>query len=195
MRAESQNRTRASLLRQAAIGDEVAWMKLDELYRPMLVQWATRARASSLDADESASEVLVTLVDFLSRFEYDPNRSFRSYLRKMLRNELIRLSKKKLVTQDDSHLRNLIVDEDSQQSLIDLLISQEEQLKVPTVLLATRKRLKKKSTWLSWEMTEMQGKRAKDVASELGIPVANVYVNRQRVVEMIESIGRELNQT
>lgn len=189
---DSLNRTRATLLKRAALGDEIAWIKLDGLYRPMLLDWARRSGANSLDADEAASEVLVTLVRFLARFEYDPSRSFRGYLRTMLRNELIRLSRMKLDSKDDSQLHNLLADEASKDSLVDLLISQEEQLRIPAVLLAARKRLRKAATWDSWEMTELRGIPAKDVAAKLGIPVANVYVNRQRVAEMIETVGREL---
>ena len=190
---DSINRTRATLLKQAALGDEIAWIKLDELYRPMLLDWAARSGARPHEADEAASEVLVTLVKFLARFQYDANRSFRGYLRTMLRNELIRLSRQQLDTKDQSQLHGLIADDASTDSLVDLLISKEEQLKVPTVLLAARQRLRKESTWESWELTEMRGLPAKEVAARLGIPVANVYVNRQRVAEVIAKVGQELD--
>ena len=108
------NRTRATLLKNAGLGDEVAWVQLDELYRPMLKTWAVRAGAQPADADEAASEVLCVLVTFLRGFEYDASQSFRGYLRTMLRNQLSRLYRKTPHTPDDSMLKDIVVDERSE---------------------------------------------------------------------------------
>lgn len=188
---QSIDRTSATLLRNAGLGDSVAWVKLDKLYRPMLLQWARARGASENEADEAASEVLVALVGFLGRFKYDAHRSFRAYLSTMLRNELIRASKKRLPTHDESRLQAILVDESSLSNLVDQLIAEEEKMKVPAILLLARQRVQT-STWLSWEMTTLRGLAGKEVADQLDIPVANVYVNRQRVNKLLSEIGKEL---
>lgn len=170
----------------------MAWQKLDRLYRPMLQNWALRAGAQPADADEAASEVLCVLVSFLADFRYDPERSFRAYLKTMLRHQLSRLYRKTPATPSDSILQKMIVSKDSEAELVDLLIEKEERLKLAAILLIARQRCGKDSTWRAWEMTELEGTAAADVAKQLNIGVANVYVYRQRVAQLIQKVGAEL---
>lgn len=194
MTEQHSDRTRASLLKNAGLGDQVAWMKLDALYRPMLTKWALRSGAQSADADEAVSEVLGILVTLLGKFEYDPARSFRAYLMTMLRHQLSRLYRRAPFTPDDSLLKDIVVDERSETELIDLLIDEEERLAVPAILLIAQKRCRKDSTWRAWEMTELEGHSAALVARSLNISIASVYVCRQRVADMIKQIGEEVRK-
>ena len=158
----------------------------------MLKEWARRAGAQEADADEAASEVLCVLVSFLGDFEYDPGRSFRAYLKTMLRNQLSRLYRKTPATPSDSILQKMAVDEAAESELIDLLIEEEERLRIPAILLIARQRCRKDSTWRAWEMTELEGVSVRETAEQLGIGAANVYVYRQRVAELIRNVGEEL---
>jgi RNA polymerase sigma-70 factor (ECF subfamily) len=74
--------TRASLLQEAKSGDNRAWQRPAELYRPFLASWAKRHAPDPHDAEDLAQEVLLAVLRALPRFEHNGRRgAFRTWLR------------------------------------------------------------------------------------------------------------------
>ena len=74
--------TSLSLLRRVRNPlDEAAWGRLVDLYAPFLHAWGRNAGLSDSDAADLVQEVLRVLVKKLPEFEYDPSKSFRSWLK------------------------------------------------------------------------------------------------------------------
>src|SRR5262245_28077590 len=67
-------------------GERAAWERFVELYTPILYVGARRTGCQDADAADLAEEVLTLLVRKLPDFVYDPDRSFRSWLRIVARN-------------------------------------------------------------------------------------------------------------
>jgi RNA polymerase sigma-70 factor (ECF subfamily) len=83
-------RTSGTLLQRTKQADNSdAWTELFHRYQPMLERW-TRARIGNrADADEISQRIWCELIDRLPRFQYDPKRSFRSWLRRLHRHRLL----------------------------------------------------------------------------------------------------------
>src|SRR5690242_20454241 len=83
------DKTSATLLdRLRQGGDPVAWQRFVTLYTPLLYHWSRCHGLQSADADELLQEVFRTLLIKLPRFQYDPQGSFRSWLRTVTTNTL-----------------------------------------------------------------------------------------------------------
>lgn len=79
--------TPPSLLQQLrSAPDARSWGDFIELYTPLLYRWANRTGVRDQDAVDLVQEVFVVLVEKLPTFHYDPNRSFRAWLKTVLLN-------------------------------------------------------------------------------------------------------------
>jgi len=85
--------TQVTLLQRIAMEktgeDEATWARFFELYYPAMVVFA-RGIGGSEHAEDIAQDVLVKLVDVLrnGRYERQPGKSFRAFLKTMIRNHL-----------------------------------------------------------------------------------------------------------
>ena len=64
--------------------DHDAWARFVDLYSPLLDFWA---RKNGLNGDEAADlvqDVLIELMEKLPRFEYDAEKSFRGWMRRII---------------------------------------------------------------------------------------------------------------
>ncbi len=52
--------------------DESAWSEFVERYRPMIRDWCVKWGSQNCDADDVAQDVLVRLLKAMSKFQYDP---------------------------------------------------------------------------------------------------------------------------
>src|SRR5205809_8103452 len=66
---------------------EANWRRFVQLYTPLLFHWARKLGLSAEDAADLAQEVLILLVQKLPAFHYDPQRSFRGWLRTVILNK------------------------------------------------------------------------------------------------------------
>src|SRR6476619_4136163 len=66
---------------------QASWQRFVQLYTPLLFHWARKLGLSAEDAADLAQEVLILLVQKLPEFNYDPERSFRGWLRTVTLNK------------------------------------------------------------------------------------------------------------
>ncbi|HEV3262134.1 MAG TPA: sigma-70 family RNA polymerase sigma factor, partial [Gemmataceae bacterium] len=77
--------TSASLLeRLRQPGDQAAWSRFVQLYTPLLYSWARQVRLQHQDAADLVQEVFAVLIRKWPEFSYDPQKSFRSWLRTVM---------------------------------------------------------------------------------------------------------------
>src|SRR5882762_1277502 len=72
-------------LRQPA--HEEAWARFVNLYTPFIYYWARRVGLTSEEAADLVQDVLTVLVQKLPEFQYDPEKSFRGWLRTVTLNK------------------------------------------------------------------------------------------------------------
>jgi RNA polymerase sigma factor (sigma-70 family) len=61
-------------------GDPQAWNLFVERYLPRIKSWCLTWGLQASDAEDVTQEVLVKLFAAMSKFQYDPARSFRAWL-------------------------------------------------------------------------------------------------------------------
>src|SRR3984957_15851494 len=61
--------------------DPQAWTLFIERYQPRIRRWCLTWGLQDSDADDVAQDVLVKLFAALRKFQYDPSRSFRAWLK------------------------------------------------------------------------------------------------------------------
>src|SRR5262245_38065548 len=82
--AFEQAETRLSLLvrlTRPGPADERAWREFVDYYAPVIYRWCARRGLQDTDAQDVTQQVLLKLATRLPAFEYDPDRSFRAWLR------------------------------------------------------------------------------------------------------------------
>ncbi|MCE9529938.1 MAG: sigma-70 family RNA polymerase sigma factor [Planctomycetes bacterium] len=183
------NSTPASLLdRLAGSGreDRSAWERFVELYTPLMVSWCQQLRMSDADAADFMQEVFLVLIERLPHFKYDPEKSFRAWLKTILmnswRNHLRRISR---AGADQADLDALAESDPA-------LLREESEHRGYLVrrALDLMKQDFEPTTWNAcWEFV-VHSRPAQDVAAELGITVNAVYLAKSRVLRHLRT---ELN--
>jgi RNA polymerase sigma-70 factor (ECF subfamily) len=89
-KGSSGQETPLSLLERLRADDAVAWRRLIELYRPLVLFWCARGGMSTEDAEDVAQGVFAAAVTGLGSFRRDrPGDSFRGLLRAVTRNQIL----------------------------------------------------------------------------------------------------------
>src|SRR5437763_1850266 len=61
--------------------DQTAWSKFVDRYAPRIYAWCRQWRLQEADAKDVSQTVLLKLAEKMRVFHYDPDRSFRGWLR------------------------------------------------------------------------------------------------------------------
>jgi RNA polymerase sigma-70 factor (ECF subfamily) len=153
-----------------------------KLYTPMIYRWARRAGLASQDASDLVQDVFVVLVEKMPEFEYNRDKSFRAWLRTVTLNKWRdrcrrnsgqpRLANAALPIAIDGADPDWLDPSEYRQQLVagamDLLESEFQ----PT-------------TWRAFLECAVAGRRARDVATELGLSINAVYLARSRVLRRL----------
>jgi RNA polymerase sigma-70 factor (ECF subfamily) len=164
-------------------GEQQAWARFVQLYTPLLFYWARRAGLQEPDAADLVQEVLLTLVEKLPEFTYDPARSFRGWLRTLLlnkwRNRRRRRTEQSLAAAEDAEgvplgpdVAEVFADAEYRQHLVGRALElMQTDFQPPT--------------WRAFWECQVNGRPAAEVAAELGLSVGAVYVAKSRVLSRL----------
>jgi RNA polymerase sigma-70 factor (ECF subfamily) len=176
--------TPASLLERLRHSPErEAWNRFVEMYTPLLFNWASRLGLSGHDAADLVQDVFTVLVEELPLFRYDPNKSFRAWLKTVLLNRWRKLQRKQ------AHEKQAAAPPDLQ-GIADIekvpeLEEQEYRQYVVRRALDLMKAEFQPVTWKAcWEYV-VRDRSAAVVAAELGITVNAVYLAKSRVLRRL----------
>ncbi len=175
--------------------DVAAWEEFVRRYQPMIREWCLRWGARPDDADDVVQEVLVKLLAAMKSFDYDPDRSFRAWLKTVTQNawtDFVR-SHRRESTEDPEWFRALL---DSRAALDDLSGRMEDAFDRELLEIAMRRAEKrvKPANWRAFRLTAIDQRAGADVAGELGMTVARVFIAKHRVQRMIEEELRRLSK-
>jgi RNA polymerase sigma-70 factor (ECF subfamily) len=183
------NKTRQSLLLRAQAGEADAWNDLMDLYRPLIFSWLTRQGVPAADLDDLGQDVLLSVVRHLPAFEHSGRRgAFRSWLRTIVCNRTTdywrsagtgaragggsgAMAALQQIADPESDL-NRQWDEEHDRYVLDCLMDVVEAEFEPTTLRVFRR-------------LAFDGAGGAEVAEELGMSVAAVYMAKSRVLQRI----------
>ena len=183
------NETRQSLLLRAQTGETNAWKDLTDLYRPLIIGWLNRQGVPAVDLEDLSQDVLLSVVKHLPAFEHSGHRgAFRSWLRTIVCSRTAdywraagartpasggsgATAALEQIADPDSDL-NRQWDEEHDRYVLGCLLDLVGQEFEPTTVRAFRR-------------LALDGASGAEVAAELGLSVAAVYVAKTRVLQRI----------
>lgn len=165
-------------LRQSSQRD--AWEKFVEMYTPLLVAWTKRLGMADQEAADLIQDIFTVLVEKLPHFQYDPQKSFRAWLKTILLNRWrnrLRRNGKEQVTDD---LENVAAAD----AMHELEEREYRHYLVRRALDLMQKEFQP-TTWRAcWEFV-VHDRPAAEVAAELGITLNAVYLAKGRVLRRL----------
>jgi RNA polymerase sigma-70 factor (ECF subfamily) len=183
------DRTPASLLERLQVApDEQAWVRLVDLYTPLLYGWTRRLGLPAQDAGDLVQDVLTVLVQKLPEFTYDRHKRFRGWLWTILLNkwrDIRRRERAAPVVADNPSLSDL-ADPNEPQALDE---AEYRHYLVGRALDLMRSEFQPTTWQACWEYVVV-GRPAAEVAAQLGTSVAAIYVAKSRVLSRLR---RELD--
>lgn len=183
--------TRKSLLlRVKDKGDTLAWREFDAIYRPMLRRFTRRCGLSDADAEDITQQCMLSLMEHISRFDYDPEKGrFKSYLRTIAINYVRKRHRKKrekeAVSQD---LKKTQHREPSPEAVFEKLWL-DEHLKHCLSLIKPEV---EESTFKAFCLYVLKEKSVEDVCKELGITPNQVYKSKWRITPKLHEKMHEI---
>jgi RNA polymerase sigma-70 factor, ECF subfamily len=183
------NETRQSLLLRARTGETDAWKDLTDLYRPLILGWLHRQGVPARDLEDLSQEVLLSVVKNLPGFQHSGQRgAFRAWLRTIVCSRTadywrainagtqasggsVATAALQQIADPGSDL-NRQWDEEHDRYVLHCLLDLVEEEFEPITLQAFRR-------------LALDGVSGAEVAQELGLSVAAVYVAKSRVLARI----------
>jgi RNA polymerase sigma-70 factor, ECF subfamily len=177
-------------IRQSA--DDSAWGKFVDMYTPLLLKWSKRVGLRDTEISDLVQDIFAILVVKLPDFEYDPQRSFRAWLKTVLLNCWRKRQRKRQpeVRQPRGAPGEAERDDLAEAAVADPVAEFEEEeyrrylvqraLSLMQVEFAP-------ATWRAcWEFV-VHDRPAAEVAAELGISVNAVYLAKSRVLRRLRA--------
>jgi RNA polymerase sigma-70 factor (ECF subfamily) len=183
--------TPASLLRRLQQPhDPVAWGRFVDLYSGLLLRWARGLHLQDADAADLVQDVFTTLVRVLPTFDYDQHKSFRGWLRTVLRNRYRDWARRRGLEprQADAAVLTELADRDGG------AVFEEEEYRrhlVGRALELLRDEFRP-TTWQAFWEHGVRGRPAGEVAAELGLTPGAVYAARFRVLARVREHLQEM---
>lgn len=191
--------TRPSLLvRLCNSDDQQAWEQFVDLYAPVVYGYARKHRLQDADAADLAQDVLRRVASRMGVFHYDPHcGSFRGWLFTIVRHRLydfLTQRNQRCQASGDPAVQRLLdlraapSDEESavwQREFRRSLFAWAADRVRPTV---------QDTTWQAFWQTAVEGQPPIDVAHQLGLSVAAVYLAKSRVIVRLRAEIREHEQ-
>lgn len=187
--------TKASLLvRIRDHADRDAWARFVDIYGPLIYGFVRKKGLQDADAVDLMQDVLRSVAGAISRLDYDPAKGkFRGWLftivQNRLRNELRARSRRENAAADsavDAVLKSEPSNDDWQfewhnDHRRQLFAWASEQVQTEI----------KARTWQAFRRTAVDGASGKEVAQELEMTVAAVYLAKSRVMARLKELVRE----
>jgi RNA polymerase sigma-70 factor (ECF subfamily) len=190
MADHSGNQTRLSLLSRLRRDPEnpSAWDEFAGRYGPQIRAWCRAWGMQEADSEDIAQMVLVRLAVKLRSFVYDPDGSFRAWLKTLARHawsDFVADRERTVAGEGGSGMFKVL---HSVQARDDLEKRLEEAFDLELLELATdrvRARVAPR-TWEAFQLTALDGLSGAEAALRLGMPVASVFKAKSNVQKMLQ---------
>jgi RNA polymerase sigma-70 factor (ECF subfamily) len=159
------------------------WQRFVDLYAPLIYHWSRSQGLSTTDASDIVQEVLVVLVTKLPEFEYNPTQRFRGWLRTVTVNKVRDFQRQRSARTttgiNEAIERITVVDS------VDLFEEAEYRSFLVKRALKLMQAEFQDQTWQACWKHIVEGRKAADVAQELGITANAVHIAKCRVIRRL----------
>lgn len=167
--------------------DRAAWEQFVDHYGRKIYGWCRRWKLQEADAQDVTQEVLTKLAAKMASFTYDPNGSFRGWLKTVTYRawkEFLRQRERACPHSGDDEVFALLQNVEAREDLWKKLEEEYDRELLEEAMARVQVRVRP-STWQAFLLHAMDGQPAADVADGLGLSVAAVFMAKSRVQAMI----------
>jgi RNA polymerase sigma factor (sigma-70 family) len=191
--------TRPSLLvRLRDHQDHLAWAQFVEVYAPLIYRYVRKRGLQDADAADLTQTCLRQVAAHVGTLEYDPQRgTFRGWLFTIVRHRLqdFRARPHHLYQgSGDSQVQRLLENQAALEAEEEGQWEREYRCNLFTWAAAQVQPRVQDTTWRAFWLTAVEGMPGKEVAQQLGLTVAAVYVARSRVMAHLQTLIREVQE-
>jgi RNA polymerase sigma-70 factor (ECF subfamily) len=190
--------TRASLLvRLRDPRDGAAWAEFVDLYVPVLYAYARRQGLQDADAADLAQEVLAAVAGAVGGLDYDPGRgTFRGWLFTLVRRKLSnwRRGRRSRPCASGAAATQQLLEECPAPEDIEAAWEAEWRRGLFAWACDQVRRDFSDSSWQAFWRTAIDGQPGKEVAADLGLSVAAVYLARGRIVARLKQLVQSVQE-
>jgi RNA polymerase sigma-70 factor (ECF subfamily) len=166
--------------------DGEAWGEFVRRYQPMIRAWCVKWGLQSSDVDDVAQDVLIKLLNAMRTFRYDPSRSFCAWLRTVTQRALGDFAAGR--AKEPGQIGPEVAIADRVDARAELERELEGFFDRDLFHLAMRRVEKrvKPVTWDAFRLTAVEGLSGRDAGQRLEMPVAHVFVAKNRVQKLLQ---------
>jgi RNA polymerase sigma-70 factor (ECF subfamily) len=173
--------------------DSDAWGRFVLVYTPW-INWVLRqASVSASDFEDLRQDVLTVVCQEISGFQHNGQMgAFRRWLRNIVINRLRSHWRKRRSTEQHQKNGDELQNIADPFSALEALWDREHDRHVTEALLTLVEPAFTQSTWMAFRRQVMDGQRAEEIASELGISINAVLLAKSRVLRRLRDEARGL---
>jgi RNA polymerase sigma-70 factor (ECF subfamily) len=190
--------TRASLLlRLRDPRDAAAWGEFVDLYAPLVYGYLRKQGLQDADAADLCQDVLAAVAGAVGRLEYDPARgAFRNWLFTVVRRKLVNWRAAQAIRvrgSGDTATRQLLEERPAPEGEQAEWEAEWERQVFAWACEQVRRDVSD-VTWQAFWRTAVGAEPGRDVAADLGLSVAAVYLARSRVLARLKELVRSAQE-
>jgi len=178
---------------QRSPSDQAAWTDFVERYGRRIKGWCQQWGLQEADAQDVAQTVLLRLLRAMHSFRYDPQQSFRGWLKTVTHHawqDWVR-GQRQIArggeSQPDDPLQSIAARDD----LAVWMEGTYEQELMDEAFVRVRPRVQPQ-TWQAFCLTTYEGLSGAEAAARLGMPVTSVYKAKSNIRKLLEAEVRQL---
>lgn len=195
--------SRTLLGRVSDWGDDASWARFRGKYDPLMREWCRGYRLDNDSIEEICQRVWIELADRMKTFQYDPNRTFRGWLRRLCESRVVDFLRQRQASRLRCVDRLDCDPEDCQgRAANDAANSIQEQSEVDEFRLSLLDEAEKVQslvrakvkphTWDAFWLVVVYDWTVEKTAKHLGMTHTAVYGARERVARMLCDEGKRL---
>jgi len=182
----SHSTSESLLFRLRESDNSEAWSRFSDLYTPLIFFWARKNGLDAHDASDLVQEVMTLVFQKLPEFQYDPDRSFRGWLRQVtLSKHRERLRKKKLNIDavSQTHLSNLA--ENGQATSAGQTWDQDYCRNLVSSAVELMRKEFAPNTWQALKQFVSTDQTAQEIAESTGVSTSTIYTAKSRLMKRL----------
>jgi RNA polymerase sigma-70 factor (ECF subfamily) len=166
--------------------NEAAWCEFVEHYGRHIYRWCRHWRLQDADAQDVTQEILLKLARKLGDFHYDPTSSFRGWLKTVAHHAWRDFvdSRGRARPTGDEHIWEILQSVEAREDLIEKLQAAFDFELLEAAKMQVRLRVAP-HTWEAFRLVAIEGRPVTEVAAQVHMQVAMVYVAKSKVQKML----------
>jgi RNA polymerase sigma-70 factor (ECF subfamily) len=181
--------TRVSLLGRLRRNplDAAAWGEFVEHYGAKIYAWCCKYRLQEADAQDVTQNVLLKLAQKMRDFTYDPDRSFRAWLKTLTVHawsDFLNARQRPGLGSGDSAIHSVLDSTAAREDLVKHLEEEFDRELLEEAMLRVQLRVAPQ-TWQAFRLTALEGLSGAEAGARIPMQVAQVFVAKRRVQKML----------